>query len=136
MKGNTTMQKLTLATVTAATLGAVILTGCGVDNDDDRCRTATPVYYFMGADHHYHYGSPTGQTVPHWKLPKSATKAPGYRPVPGTLKKPVNPNQRGNTGGPAAGTKPLPKAPAAPKAPAPKAPAPAPAPKAPSFTKR
>lgn len=117
---------------------AVALTGalvaataaCSTERDDD-CRTQyTPVYYFMGADHHYHYGSPTGQTVPHWKLPKSATKVPGYKPVPGTLTKPVNPRQQDSSGKPAGsgtGTKPQPKAPAAKQpAPAPKAPAPAP----------
>jgi hypothetical protein len=91
------------ASITAATLGAVLLTGCGtgLDDDTDDCDKRTTMVMFFGTDGHYHYGSPTGKVVPAAKVPSSATKVPGY------------------------------KAPAAPKVPAAKVPA-APAPKAPA----
>lgn len=66
--------------VTAAALGVVMLTGCGTEKRDDDCRTATPVVMFLGADHHYHYGSPTGKIVPATQVPKSAQKVSGYKP--------------------------------------------------------
>lgn len=66
------------AAVTAVTLGVVMLTGCGTEDWDD-CRNATPAVMFLGTDHHYHYGSPTGKLVPATQVPKSARTAPGYK---------------------------------------------------------
>ncbi len=108
------MQKLTITAVTAAALGAVLLTGCA-DLDDDRCDSTPVVMFYNGSDHTYHYGSRTGPKVPTSKVPSSARKVPGYKPY--TPPKPQHTN---------------PKAPGY-KAPAPK---PAPAPKAPSSRKR
>lgn len=74
------MQKMTMAAVTAAALGAVLLTGCA-DLDDDRDRCATPVVmFFSTVDHTYHYGSISGKKVPASKVPSSARKVPGYKP--------------------------------------------------------
>lgn len=73
------MQKLTLAGVTAAALGAVLLTGCA-DLDDDRDHCVPVVMFFSTVDHTYHYGSVTGKKVPASKVPSSARKVPGYKP--------------------------------------------------------
>lgn len=78
-----------LGAIAAATIGAVLLTGCGTEKRDDDCRTATPIVMFLGSDHHYHYGSPTGKIVPATQVPKSARKVSGYKPPPKVdLKKP------------------------------------------------
>lgn len=101
--------------IVATTVLAFILIGCSAGTDDD-CRTQyVPMFYSL-VDHHYHYGSVTGKTVPAAKVPSEASKVPGY--------KPYNP------------PKPAPKVNA--PAPRPAAPAPRPAtpPKAPSFGKR
>uniref|UniRef100_A0AAU7GWA4 Lipoprotein n=1 Tax=Streptomyces phage Geonosis TaxID=3158856 RepID=A0AAU7GWA4_9CAUD len=68
-----------LGAITAATIGVALLTGCGSEKRDDDCRTATPIVMFLGTDHHYHYGSPTGKIVPATQVPKSARTAPGYK---------------------------------------------------------
>ena len=105
------------ATVSAAALGVVLLTGCGTEDRDD-CRNAAPVVMFMGADHHYHYGSPKGKIVPASQVPKSARSANGYK-APSTKVAPppkVDLRKPGTSGGV--------NKPAAPK---PAAPRPAPA---------
>lgn len=89
------MQKLTLAAVTAAALGAVLLTGCA-DLDDDRDRCATPVVmFFSTVDHTYHYGSVTGKKVPASKVPSSARKVPGYKPYTPPKAQNTNPKAPG-----------------------------------------
>lgn len=71
------MQKMTMAAVTAAALGAVLLTGCAdLDNDRDRCDDTVLIF----VNGQYHYGSPTGKLVPNSKVPSSARKVPGYKP--------------------------------------------------------
>ena len=35
--------------------------------------------FFSSTDHHYHYGSPTGRTVPASGVPSSARKVSGYK---------------------------------------------------------
>ncbi|ALY07257.1 hypothetical protein SEA_MAIH_7 [Streptomyces phage Maih] len=109
------------ATVTAAALGVVLLTGCGTEDRDDDCRTAAPVVMFLGTDHHYHYGNPTGKIVPATQVPKSARKVSGYKPPSTKIAPPpkVDLKKPGTSGGSV--NKPAP-------APAPKAPAPAPRP--------
>lgn len=73
-------QTTVFATVTAAALGVVLLTGCGTEDRDDDCNSsAVPVVMFLGADRHYHYGSPTGKIVPATQVPKSARSATGYK---------------------------------------------------------
>lgn len=100
-------RNLKMAAVLAT--AALAMTACGVDPSDD-CGT-TSVMFFNATDHHYHYGSPTGRTVPADKVPRSARKAPGYKaPAPAPQKPGVN-----KSGGSA------PKPAPAPKAPAPKA---------------
>lgn len=66
------------AAAAAAALGVTLLTGCGTE-DRDRCRTSAPVVMFLGSDHHYHYGSPSGKIVPATQVPKSARSASGYK---------------------------------------------------------
>ena len=68
-----------IGALTAAALGVAVLTGCGTEDRDRDCRTATPVVMFLGTDHHYHYGSPTGKIVPATQVPKSARKVSGYK---------------------------------------------------------
>lgn len=62
------MQRTTIGALTAAVLAVVLLGGCADDSED--CGEAT---YYSEVDHHYHYGSPTGKTVPDSKAPKAAT---------------------------------------------------------------
>ncbi|ATN93747.1 hypothetical protein SEA_ABT2GRADUATEX2_7 [Streptomyces phage Abt2graduatex2] len=114
------IQASAVGTVTAAALGVTLLTGCGTEKRDDDCRTATPVVMFLGADHHYHYGSPTGKIVPATQVPKSAQKVSGYKPPSAKVAPPPKvdlkkPSTSGSVNKPA---------PAAPKPPA--APRPAP----------
>ena len=110
------------ATVTAAALGVVLLTGCGTEDTDDDCRSAAPVVMFLGADHHYHYGSPTGKIVPATQVPKSARSASGYKAPSAKVAPPpkVDLKKPGTSGSV--------KQPSAPR---PAAPAPRPAPAAP-----
>lgn len=72
-------QTTVFATVSTAALSIVLLTGCGTEDRDDDCRTAAPVVMFLGADRHYHYGSPTGKIVPATQVPKAARTASGYK---------------------------------------------------------
>lgn len=124
MDRNTKTLGVALVATAALAFGAI---GCSaVDDDRDRCSTST-VYvpmFFSTVDRHFHYGSPTGKTVPHYKLPKSARNTPGYKPVPGTSKPPVNKAPKTDTKNPSTGSKPNMNKPA----PAPR-PAPAPAPR-------
>ena len=88
------------ATVSAAALGVVLLTGCGTEDRDD-CRNAAPVVMFMGTDHHYHYGSPKGKIVPASQVPKSARSANGYKAPSTTIAPPpkVDLRKPGTSGG-------------------------------------
>lgn len=110
MKGNT-MQKLTLAAVTAATLSAVVLTGCSVDDDDD-CRSQPAYIYVVGGV--YHYGSTHGPVVNRKYVdPKTGKLKPGVTVSPKgkvNLTKPGN----GSKGGSGFGSKPGYKAPSSP----------------------
>lgn len=109
-------RNLKMATVAATAVAAMTLTACAAD-DDDRCRTQYVPMFYSSVDHHYHYGSATGKTVPAAKVPSEARKVPGY--------KPYNP------------PKPAPKVNApAPRPAAPAPPKPAAPPKAPRFGKR
>ena len=102
------MQRSIVVAVSAAALGAVLLTGCGTSKKD-RCGDDLTVIV-LGTDGHYHYGSSTGSTVPDNKVPKSAQTAPGYTkpPVPAaTPAKPAATPPKVNTvKPPAAPTKP------------------------------
>lgn len=64
------------ATSVASAVAALLLTACGTEVDD--CGTQ-PMFYST-TDHLYHYGSPTGRTVPATKVPSGARKVPGYKP--------------------------------------------------------
>ncbi len=81
------------ASLTVAALGAVLLTGCGTDRDDDDCRSAAPLVMFLGSDSHYHYGSPTGKVVPAHQVPASARKVPGYKAPVSLVKSPARPSR-------------------------------------------
>ena len=89
------------ATVAAAALGIVLLTGCGTEGRDDDCRTATPVVMFLGTDGHYHYKSPKGKIVPATQVPKSARKVSGYKPPSTKIAPPpkVDMKKPGTSGG-------------------------------------
>lgn len=99
------MQRSIVVAVSAAALGAVLLTGCGTSKKD-RCGDDLTVIV-LGTDGHYHYGSSTGSAVPDNKVPKSAQTAPGYTkpPVPAatppkvnTVKPPATPAKPATTG--------------------------------------
>lgn len=78
------------------------LTACHGSDDDDRCRDAAPVVmFFSTVDRHYHYGSPSGKTVPGYKVPASARKVPGYKVPPGTATAPKPPKVNMNKPKPA-----------------------------------
>jgi hypothetical protein len=83
------MQRSIVVAVTAAALGATLLTGCGT-NKKDRCGDDLTVIV-LGTDGHYHYGSSTGSTVPDNKVPKSAQTAPGYTKPPVPAATPAKP---------------------------------------------
>lgn len=99
-------RSLKLAAVAAT--AALALTACADLNDDDRCKSKTTVLIFNTATGHYHYGSPTGKPVPAYKVPQSARKVPGYKPV-GPAKPPV---VKAPAAKPGTGSKPGYKAPA------------------------
>lgn len=120
------MQRIAIATITAATVGAILLTGCADDSDDDNPCHGQPIVYVEHDDDgsEYRCGSTTGAVVPliiiDADTQKRAKLTPGkavpFKPAPVPkvkvdVKKP-----------PAAAPKPA--APAAPKPPAPARPAP------------
>lgn len=82
------MNKLKAAAIVAGiSLAAVTLTAC--DDDPARCGVdQSSVMFYSPTDHHYHYGSPSGSLVPSTRVPKSATKVPGYKPYTPPAPKP------------------------------------------------
>lgn len=82
------MHKLKTSAIAAGiALTAVTLTAC--DDDPARCGVdQSSVMFYSSTDHHYHYGSPSGSLVPSTRVPKSATKVPGYKPYTPPVPKP------------------------------------------------
>ena len=109
------MQRMTLAAVSAAALGAIVLTGCSTDDDD--CNSQPAFIYVVGGV--YHYGSPHGTVVDRrYVNPKTGTLKPGVSVKPGGKvsldKSKISPNGKpvtGSKGGSGYGSKPGYKAP-------------------------
>lgn len=90
MKVKTGRIRIGAAAAVATLASAVLLTGCA--DPKPHCTTQQPMFYST-TDHHYHYGSPTGSTVPGYAVPKSAQKVKGYKVPPGTAIAPKSLNK-------------------------------------------